>query len=347
MSTTVSCSIDLDSPGKSTGYLKIGDSTNQSGWATYMVPIIKYKNGEGPTVLVLAGNHGDEYEGQFAARDLANNLDINEVTGRIIIIPCLSQPAAKAGTRLWPDGTNFNRIFPGNENGAVHGKLAYYLSTELFPQVDAVFELHSGGRGHHFIPCSHMVWSNDVAQRKKMINGMKSYNTSHHMVFPEQPGTDPTTLLPGLVERLGKNLVTTELGGSGVATFESITVAKDGLRNGLRYFKVIKGASKTREELGLSAPVFLDLRSGLSYHSATHVGLYENIKGCGDSVEKGEVIGLIHDMDHPDTPAAEIRAQQSGVIGVMRGFPRVNIGDVVAVLGPAYASTDEFPENPA
>ena len=123
MSTTVSSSIDLDAPGKSTGYLTIGDSTNQSGWATYMVPIIKYKNGDGPTVLVLAGNHGDEYEGQFAARDLANNLDLNEVTGRIIIIPCLSQPAAKAGTRLWPDGTNFNRIFPGNENGAVHGKL--------------------------------------------------------------------------------------------------------------------------------------------------------------------------------------------------------------------------------
>ena len=347
MSTTVSCSIDLESEGKSTGYLTIGDSTNHSGWATYMVPIIKYKNGAGPTVLVLAGNHGDQYEGQFAARDLANNLDINEVTGRIIIIPCLSQPAAKAGTRLWPDGTNFNRIFPGNENGAVHGKLAYYLSSELFPQVDAVFELHSGGRGHHFIPCSHMVWSADVNQRKKMINSMTSYNTSHHMVFPEQPGTDPTTLLPGLVERLGKELITTELGGSGVATFESTTVAKDGLRNGLRYFKVIKGAAKTRQELGLSAPLFLDLRGSRSYHSATRAGLYENVKGCGDAVTEGEVIGLIHDMDHPDTPATEIKAKQSGVIGVMRGFPRVGVGDVVAVLGPAYASTDEFPENPS
>jgi predicted deacylase len=179
-----------------------------------------------------------------------------------------------------------------------------------------------------------------------MISSMKSYNTTHHMVFPEQPGTDPTTLLAGLVERLGKELVTTELGGSGVATFESITVAKEGLRNGLRYFKVIKGEPKTRQELGKSAPVFLDLRGSRSYHSATHAGLYENIKGCGDQVAEGEVIGLIHDMDHPDTPAVEIRAKQSGVIGVMRGFPRVGIGDVVAVLGPAYASTDEFPENP-
>lgn len=346
MSTTVSCSIDLNAPGKNAGYLTIGDSTNQSGWATYMVPIITYKNGNGPTILVLAGNHGDEYEGQFAARDLANNLDINEVTGRIIIIPCLSQPAAKAGTRLWPDGTNFNRIFPGNENGAVHGKLAHYLSTELFPQVDGVFELHSGGRGHHFIPCSHMVWAHDVKQRNRMIESMKSFNTTHHLVFPEQPGTDPTSLLPGVVERLGKDLVTTELGGSGYATFESTRIAKDGLRNGLRYFKVIKGAAQSRAELGLSAPIFLDLRGSNSYHSATHVGLYENIKGCGDAVAQGEVIGLIHDMDHPDTPAVEIRAQQSGVIGVMRGFPRVNIGDVVAVLGPAYSSTDEFPERP-
>jgi predicted deacylase len=114
----------------------------------------------------------------------------------------------------------------------------------------------------------------------------------------------------------------------------------------LRYFKVLKGECKTRAELGLTPPIFLDLRSSKSYHSATHVGLYENIKGAGDAVEKGEVIGLIHDMDHPDTPAVEIRAQQLGVIGVMRGFPRVNIGDVVAVLGPAYVSTDRFPENP-
>ena len=346
MSTTVTCSIDLESPGKSLGYLNIGDSTNSSGWATYKVPIIKYKNGEGPTVLVLAGNHGDEYEGQFAAHDLANNLDLNEVTGRIIIIPCLSQPASKAGTRLWPDGTNFNRIFPGDERGAVHGKLAHYLSYELFPQVDAVFELHSGGRGHKFIPCSHMVWSTDIQQRKRMIESMKSYNTTHHMVFPEQPGTDPTTLLPGLVERLGKGLVTTELGGAGYATFESTKMAKDGLKNGLRYFKVIKGESKTREELGLTPPVFLDLRSSKAYHSATHSGLYENIKGCGDSVTEGELIGLIHDLDHPDTPAVEIRAKQSGVVGIMRGFPRVQIGDVVAVLGPAYSATEDFPENP-
>lgn len=346
MSTTVTCSIDLDAPGKSIGYLQVGDSTNHSGWATYMVPIISYKNGDGPIALVLAGNHGDEYEGQFAAQDLSHNLNLNEVTGQIIIIPCLSQNASKNGTRLWPDGTNFNRIFPGDANGSVPSKIAYYLSTYLFPKVDIVFELHSGGRGHQFIPCSHMVWSKNLQQREKMIKSMKSFNTTHHLVFPEQPGTDPACLLSGFVERLGKEIITTELGGAGYATYERTQIAKQGLQNGLRYFKVLKGSSMTREELGLSPPIYLDLRSPKAYHLASHNGLYENLKGCGDSVESGEVIGYIHDMDHPDTPAFKICAQQSGTIGVMRGFPRVNIGDVVAVLGPTYSSTDEFPEYP-
>lgn len=343
MSNTVACSFDLSSAGKQAGYLKIGDSTNNSGWATFHVPIICINNGPGPTVLVLGGNHGDEYEGQFAASELAHTLLPSDVQGRIIIIPCLSQAASKAGTRLWPDGTNFNRIFPGDENGGVHKKLAFYLSNDLFPISDAVIELHSGGRGHYFIPCSHMVWSSDEKQRARMISDMQSFNTTHHLVFPEQPGTDPTTLLPGLVERMGKGLVTTELGGAGVATFETTQIAKTGLRNALHHFKVLKGSPRSRIDQGLVPAKYIDLRGSHSYHHATHSGLYENIKGCGDSVTAGDVIGVIHDMDHSDTPAVKILAQQTGVIGVMRGFPRVNIGDVVAVLGPEYASPDEFP----
>lgn len=344
MSSTVSCSIDLTTEGKSTGYLKIGDSTNTSGWATYMVPIIKYKNGNGPIALVLAGNHGDEYEGQFAAAHLSHSLDLADVTGTIIIIPCLSQPASKSGTRLWPDGTNFNRIFPGKENGTIPEKLAHYLTSELFPKVDIVFELHSGGRGHYFIPCSHMVWSKDLTQRQRMIESMKSFTTSHHLIFPEQPGVDPSTLLPGVVERLGKDLVTTELGGAGYATLETISIAKNGLLNGLKHFKVLKGEPKSRSSLNLADPLFVDLRAAASYHHSPGVGLYENLRGCGDQVEIGDVIGLIHDIDSPSNPAIEIQAQQSGVIGVMRGFPRVKAGDVLAVLGPAYSSIEQFPE---
>jgi predicted deacylase len=344
MSGTVLPSFDFDAPGKHTGYLRIGDSTNNSGWATFHVPIIKVRNGEGPTVLVLAGNHGDEYEGQFAAATLAWELQPEMVRGRVIIIPCLSQAASKAGTRHWPTGVNFNRSFPGDENGPVSAKLAHYISTELFPISDSVMDIHSGGRGMYFIPCSHMVWARNKEQRKKMTASMLSWNTSHHLVFPEQPGTNPGSLLPGEAERQGKNLSTTELGGAGIATFETTQLAKIGLRNALRSCRVIEGEPKTREELGLSAPVILDMRGPNAYVSAMGAGVYENLIPLGKWINEGEPVGLIHNMDHPSAPAIEVLAPQSGVVGVMRGFPRVTIGDLVAVIGRPYAKVEDLPE---
>ena len=344
MSRTVTPSFNLDTDGKDKGYLVIGDSTNESGWANFHVPIIKIKNGKGPTVLVLAGNHGDEYEGQFAAAELARELLPDQVQGRVIIIPCLSQAAAKAGTRHWPTGVNFNRSFPGNENGAVSEKLAHFISTELFPMSDAVMDIHSGGRGMYFIPCSHMVWASDKSQRLKMISSMISWNTSHHLIFPEQPGTNPASLLPGEAERQGIDIYTTELGGAGVATFETTKIAKDGLRNALRHAGVIPEAPKTRQEVGLSAPVFLDMRGSNSYIYAMDPGVYENLIPVGEAVNASEPVGLIHNMDHPSAPAIEVLARQSGIVGVMRGFPRVSIGDLVAVVGQSYGSIEELPE---
>jgi predicted deacylase len=94
MSGTVSASFDMNSLGKDSGYLSIGNSTNESGWANFQVPIIKIANGVGRTMLVLGGNHGDEYEGQIAASSLSRELDVSDVQGRIIIIPCLSQAAS-------------------------------------------------------------------------------------------------------------------------------------------------------------------------------------------------------------------------------------------------------------
>ena len=344
MSGTVAPSFDLDAEGKEKGYLIIGDSTNESGWANFHVPIIKIKNGDGPTVLVLAGNHGDEYEGQFAAAELARELTPGQIQGRVIIIPCLSQAASKTGTRHWPTGVNFNRSFPGDENGAVSAKLAHFISTELFPISDAVMDMHSGGRGMYFIPSSHMVWASDKSQRAKMISSMISWNTSHHLIFPEQPGTNPASLLPGDAERQGKDIYTTELGGAGVATFETTKIAKDGLGNALRHSGVIPTPPRTREELGLSAPVFLDMRGSNSYVHAMDAGVYENLIPVGEGVNEGEPVGLIHNMDHPSAPAQEVLAPQSGVVGVMRGFPRVLIGDLVAVIGKPYGSIEELPE---
>jgi predicted deacylase len=49
----------------------------------------------------------------------ARELTPEKVTGRIILIPSLNLPAARAATRLSPlDGMNMNRAFPGDAEGS-------------------------------------------------------------------------------------------------------------------------------------------------------------------------------------------------------------------------------------
>src|SRR5580704_16098772 len=109
--TQIHTEIDFDLPrGKQRGHLAIPYSYNLGGWANLPIPICVIRNGPGPTVLVMAGNHGDEYPGQVAILKLWRELEPEHVTGRLILIPCLNPPAAKAATRLSPlDCHKFSR----------------------------------------------------------------------------------------------------------------------------------------------------------------------------------------------------------------------------------------------
>lgn len=342
MSTTVSISFDINSPGKSAGYLVVGDSTNHSGWASHQVPIISFKNGDGPTVLIVGGTHGDEYEGQIAAASLSRSLAIEEVTGRIIIIPCISMEAGRNGNRLWNDGANFNRVFPGQENGAIHGKLAHFLSSELFPQCDGVVDMHSGGRSMYFIPSSNMTWVKDKTQRAKLIKNMIAWNTEVHMIGGEQPNTNPYSLLNRNAEAQGKSVSTGEFGGAGYTTPQSIRIIKDGLENFLRAFGVLKGAPNSRAEMERGPVQILDFRDGKRFINAPRSGVYENLVALGAQVSSGDLVGQIHDVDHPDVPPVPVRAEVDGVVAVIRGFPPVVTGDCVCVVLKRWNSIEEI-----
>src|SRR6476469_1714434 len=83
--------IDLDGDGKQTGFLRLPHSVHRSAYGWIPIPIAQIRNrgpnGGGPTILLMAGNHGDEYEGQVALGRLIRDLDPAEVRGRVIILP--------------------------------------------------------------------------------------------------------------------------------------------------------------------------------------------------------------------------------------------------------------------
>src|SRR5262249_23186299 len=129
------------------------------------IPIACFKNGDGPRVLLMAGNHGDEFEGQVMLMKLLRELDVSDVRGTILILSAANAPAAYAGRRTSPlDDGNLNRSFPGDPNGGPTRMMAHYIESELLPRVDHVFDFHSGGSCSEFVPSAHIFHSADAAR---------------------------------------------------------------------------------------------------------------------------------------------------------------------------------------
>jgi N-alpha-acetyl-L-2,4-diaminobutyrate deacetylase len=322
--------LDLDRQGKQQGFLQVPYSHNLGGWANVMVPMTIVARGRGPTVLVLGGNHGDEYQGQIAAMKLARELTPEMVRGRIIIIPSLNFPAARAATRLSPlDGMNMNRAFPGEPEGPVTSQVAHFLTTVLFPLSDVVIDIHSGGRSMEFVPCAHMHLVSDRDQRARMFAAMLAWNTDFAFIYADIAGTG---LLPVEAENQGKLVVTTELGGGEAIPAKVHRIAQSGLRNVLIHTGVLKGREQTREGLGLPPVVLTQALNREDYLLAPESGIFEIAVDLGAKVKRGQTVGFIHHLERPDRAPETIVAQSAGYLITMRAPCLTQQGDCVAVI---------------
>ena len=132
------------------GHLEVPNPTIM---ASSLVPIcVVHGKKLGRTALLLAGNHGNEYEGQVALRQLAATVQPEDLHGRLIIVPTISMEASANWSREWPDGTNFNRVLPGDPHGTPAEQLAHFVSAVLIPRADIVYDLHTGGHNMRIQP---------------------------------------------------------------------------------------------------------------------------------------------------------------------------------------------------
>ncbi|MBU4350382.1 succinylglutamate desuccinylase/aspartoacylase family protein [bacterium] len=78
-----------------------------------------------PTIMIVAGTHGNEKAGIKAAEYLKDNLNIER--GTLIIIPRANIMACEENVRCFPPEINLNRVYPGNPQGNSVEKLAYEI----------------------------------------------------------------------------------------------------------------------------------------------------------------------------------------------------------------------------
>jgi N-alpha-acetyl-L-2,4-diaminobutyrate deacetylase len=229
--------VDFDADGVQHGFLKLPYSRDDSAWGAIMIPIAVVKRGDGPTVLLTGGNHGDEYEGPVALSKLAGSLKAADVTGRVIVVPFMNYPAFRAGRRTSPiDAGNLNRSFPGRPDGTVTEKIADYFQRHLLPLATHVLDIHAGGRTLDFVPFAAMHVLENREQEARCERAMRAFGAPYSMRMLE---LDSVGLFDTAAEAAGKVFVSTELGGGGTSTAASVAIAERGVRGFLEHAGVL------------------------------------------------------------------------------------------------------------
>jgi len=320
----ITATVDFDRDGVQHGHLKLPHSHDASAWGSIMIPITVVKNGTGPTALLTGANHGDEYEGPVALFDLAGRLSAEEVSGRVILVPAMNYPAFRAAARTSPiDGGNMNRAFPGRPDGTVTEKIADYFQRTLLPMADYVLDIHSGGKTLAFVPLAAAHVLADEAQQAACVAAMAAFNAPYSVMLLE---IDAVGMYDTAAEEMGKVFVSTELGGGGSASARSAAIAKRGVANFLRHAGVLSRECEGAESL------LLDMPDGRCYVTSRSSGLVEFLVDLGESVEAGQVLARVHEVEHSGRPPTDYRAEISGLM-VGRHFPGlVAMGDVIAVV---------------
>ena len=320
----ISLTIDLDAEGVSHGFMRLPYSRDDSAWGSVMIPITVVKNGDGPTALLTGANHGDEYEGPLALTELAASIDPDEITGRIIIVPFMNMPAFSAGTRVSPiDAGNMNRVFPGRPDGTVTEKIADYFQRYLLPLADVVLDFHSGGKTLDFLPfaASHVL--EDKEQEARCSDARDAFNAPYSMLMLE---IDSAGMYDDAVEELGKTFVTTELGGAGTCTPETIAIARKGVRNLLIHAGILQG------DMQLSPSQHLVQDDDACFHFSPIGGMIEYTINLGDSVAKGDVLARIWDTTRTGVVPLQIHSKMDGLLAVRHTYGLIKPGDCLAVL---------------
>lgn len=320
----ITAEVDFDAAGKQTGYLRVPHSVHRSAYGWIPVPVCVIAHGDGPTIVLMAGNHGDEYEGQIALGTLARTLEPGAVRGRIILLPMTNFPAAEAGSRISPvDGGNLNRAFPGDRNGTPTAMIAHYIETELLPLADYMVDLHSGGSSICYPPtllrgAGH---DGDEAARLKMLQ--TAFDLPYAWVFTGGGGRQSTARTAlGAANRNGVTGIMAELGGGGTVTPAVLAAAERGLARILNAVGCLPGYRpddpRGTRELNARGSVY-------AYES----GIFEPFKDIADPVAENEVVGLVHHPDTPGKPPDPVRSPHAGIVLAKRVMAQVRRGDMV------------------
>ena len=298
-------------PGKT-----VKDHIHVKGTELHVPHVLLCGRQPGPAVLITAGIHNAEYVGIQAAIELSNELDVDALHGSVIIVPLANRSGFENRTmsRVFEDGKNLNRVFPGDREGTEADRLAHMLFEVFIKNADAYIDLHSGDGYETLIPYCYYLGDTPAEETAKRM--VACVNTKYCVRSRCRTGG-----AYNLASVHGIPSVLIERGQLSLFSREEIEADKADVRNILRCLGVLDGdwMSYPKQELS-------------EYNDdAPCTGCWYPEKKPGDRFRKGEKLGEIRDyfgrsLFTEYAPEDGVLLYQTASLNIVEKGPMVSYG---------------------
>ena len=284
-----------------------------------------YGDGDGPTLYVQAAQHGREVNGTAVLRRIHERLDPAEVSGRLVAVPVadpLTFDRVSYTTHEPIDGTNpnMNRVWPGDESGTLHERMAARLWS-LAGEADAIVDLHTASRDS----LTHVVFREDDPEARRLAEAFGTdlllAELADDDADEEWHARDFGGKLRVAASEGGIPSITPELAHNKEIVEEAVEAGVTGTLNVLRELGMLPGPP---EENG-TTPLY---RNHLGRVRAVDSGLFRVDPGVeiGRPVEAGEHVGTLYDPTTYEV-LQEVETDRDGLLYSVTRESTVSAGD--------------------
>lgn len=265
---------------------------------------------EGPTFLVEACMHGEEYEGCEAILQMVEHVDTKKIRGKVLAIPALNLEAFMTGTRgaihdYYGNSDDLNRVYPGRDDAFFTQYLAYFHLNNICDKIDYYLDFHGGGNYLFLQPETIVLGGDDEAAKKSLEMG-KAFGAN--AIWYDVPGKfngsegcfDPYLRqkgIPGIAAEIG--------GQSSRYGFRKKNVDRleQGIWNCMMCLDMIDGEPVIPDEVYVADIEYLHCHNG---------GVHYPQKEPLTPIKKGETLSIIKDVF--GRVVEEIKAPYDGMI---------------------------------
>lgn len=278
------------------------------------IPIFVHRSKKpGPSLLLLAGMHGDEINGVEIMRRIIREKLYKIDCGTVICIPIINVYGFINFSRDVPDGKDINRSFPGAKNGSLASQVAHFLMEEIIPHIDYGIDFHTGGARINNSPQIRV--KTDDPENLKLA---KAFGTKFILNSPFREKS-----LRKEAFKLGKRILVYEGGESLRLRKSAIDEGIAGMQRMMKHLGMKKSAPDVKK-----SPILIERSTWVRAKSA---GLHFSNVRNGAEVTNRDVLGEV--CDPYGSSQIKIKSPQHGYVLAVNNNPVINRGDALFHLG--------------